>query len=96
MRASKAIRDRCLRIVTHACATNEVGVARFLYDLLSSGCVHNLHCFFDASPGNLAVVVVQAECHLCDLQSETVGVVSQLHAVVFMWQNFTKRSNRLT
>ena len=40
MRAPKAVRDRCLRIVTHACATNEVGVARFLYDLYNAA-VHD-------------------------------------------------------
>src|SRR2546421_10258492 len=52
MRAPKAICDRCLRIVTHARATNEVCIARFLHDLLSSSRVHNLHCFCDTCPGN--------------------------------------------
>lgn len=79
---------------THSCSTHQVRVACFLHHLLLAGSPHDLHRFLLAVFDHSLVVVVQAETHLGNGESEAVFLLGKLHTVVRPGKDLAEQTNR--
>src|SRR5512146_3239814 len=84
---AKAIHHRVARVVAHARATDEMGIARLLVHLLRASRIHHLHRLVFAPGDQLLIVLVQVEGDFGDAQTVLVGLLGQLDAVVLPGEN---------